>query len=229
MLAAAATGNGAGESIVRERHRMAPAPASDAEAVGNPAGLADADQKHLVGLELERPDVGQNLLATIGSQDCGIEGKRLLEHRHVDPLVDRSSISQARQTATRPWWERYVGLPFGEGAGEVTCWSLVVKVYAEQLGIELPAYGEISARDLIRIARAMKAGSTPSDGWAMASPPRAFDVALMRGPRGGAVVHVGVMVDDRRLLHVEEASAAVVVPVDHWSVSGRILGYRRRA
>lgn len=129
---------------------------------------------------------------------------------------------------TRPWWERYIGLPFGEGPGEVTCWSLVVKVYADRLGIALPAYGEISAADLSRIARTMEARK--DDGWVAPDAPGVHDVVLMRGPRSGSrVLHVGVMVDDRRLLHVEEASAAVVVPVDHWSVSGRILGYRRRA
>ena len=47
----------------------------------------------------------------------------------------------------RPWWERYIGLPFGDGPGEVTCWGLLRRVYAEQLGIDLPSYGEIAASD----------------------------------------------------------------------------------
>lgn len=124
------------------------------------------------------------------------------------------------------WSAGYVGLPFGEGPGQVTCWSLVRRVYADQLSIELPEYGEISARDLARIARAMAAGK--DDGWRVVGQPRALDVVLMRAGRGGAaVVHVGVMADDRRLLHVEAATAAVVVPVTHISVAGRIVGYRR--
>lgn len=126
------------------------------------------------------------------------------------------------------WSSGYVGMPFGEGAGEVTCWSLVRRVYADQRGIDLPAYGEISARDLVRIARAMEAGK--DDGWRMVGVPRELDVVLMRSGRGGSVVvHVGVMVDGQRLLHVEAATAAVIVPVQHMSVAGRILGYRRRA
>lgn len=125
------------------------------------------------------------------------------------------------------WVAPYVGLPFGEGPGQVTCWGLVRRVYADRLGIDLPAYGEISARDLMRIARAMQAGA--DDGWRPVSVPQALDVALMRGPRGGAsVVHVGVMIDARQMLHVEEASAAVIVPVTHWSVASRIVGYRRK-
>lgn len=126
------------------------------------------------------------------------------------------------------WWAPYIGLPFGEGVGEVTCWGLVRRVYADRLGVDLPEYGEISARDLVRIARAMAKGK--DDGWLAVDAPRPFDVCMMRGSSGGsAVVHVGIVTDPGRILHVEAASAAVVVPVRHFSVAGRILGYRRRA
>jgi cell wall-associated NlpC family hydrolase len=126
------------------------------------------------------------------------------------------------------WFHQYVGLPFGESYGEVTCWSLVRRVYADNLGILLPEYGEISATDLVRVSKAMEAGK--DDGWQAVDDPQAFDVCIMRAPRGReAVSHVGVMIDAERLLHVEAASAAVVVPVKHVSVAGRILGYRRRA
>lgn len=129
------------------------------------------------------------------------------------------------------WWAGYVGMPFAEDreeGGGVTCWGLVRRIYAEQLAVDLPRYGEISARDLLRVARAMDAAK--NDGWNAVQAVQAYDVCLMRGPRGGAaVVHVGVMIDAQRLLHVEAATAAVVVPVTHFSVAGRILGYRRRA
>lgn len=126
------------------------------------------------------------------------------------------------------WYAKYIGLPFGEAAGQVTCWSLVKQVYADHLGVDLPAYGEISARDLVRVARTMEARK--DDGWQAVTEPQAFDVCLMRTSRGGAIVaHVGVMIDALRVLHVEAASAAVVVPVSHMTVAGRILGYRRLA
>lgn len=127
------------------------------------------------------------------------------------------------------WWSDYVGLPFqdgGRGPHVYDCWGLVVRIYRDQLGVTLPSYGEISARDLVRIARAMEAGK--DDGWQEITSPQALDVVLMRSGRGGqCVVHVGVMVDTRRVLHVEEAAAAAVVPVAHFSVAGRIMGYRR--
>lgn len=129
---------------------------------------------------------------------------------------------------TAAWWTPYIGLPFGEGPGEVTCWALVRRIYARHLGLDLPAYGEIRARDLARIAREMERGK--DDGWYAPAAPDAFDVVLMRSPRGGrAVVHVGVLTDQGHVLHVEAATSAVRVPVGHFSVAGRILGYRRPA
>ncbi|HMO07721.1 MAG TPA: NlpC/P60 family protein [Paracoccaceae bacterium] len=128
------------------------------------------------------------------------------------------------------WAAPLIGLPFGEGPGQVTCWSLVRRVYADRLGILLPAYGEVSATDLVRIARAMRDGSGAADGWRAVDRPAEFDVVLMRGPQGGrAVVHVGVMAGAARVLHVEAASHAVLVPLAHWSLRDRILGYRRHA
>lgn len=127
------------------------------------------------------------------------------------------------------WWADYIGLPFkdgGRGPYEFDCWGLVRDVYMGQLGIALPSYGEISARDLARIARTMEAGK--DDGWRIPPVPRPLDVVLMRSGQGGArVVHVGVMVDSHRLMHVEVAAATAVVPIRHFSVAGRILGYRR--
>lgn len=129
------------------------------------------------------------------------------------------------------WWSEYIGLPFedcGRGPNGYDCWGLVRRVYFDRLGLELPSYGEISARDLARIARAMEA--VKDEGWTQTLTPRSLDVVLMRSGRGGRrVVHVGVMVDGARVLHVEEATAAAVVPITHFSVVGRIIGYRRLA
>lgn len=130
----------------------------------------------------------------------------------------------------RDWWAPYVGIPFRDGgrdAGGLDCWGLVRLVHARELGIELPAYGEIGARDLARIARTIAARK--DDGWVIVDRPRSFDVVLMRSGRSGGTlcVHVGLMANARRLIHVERGAATAVVPLTHWSVAGRILGYRR--
>lgn len=125
------------------------------------------------------------------------------------------------------WWSRYIGLPFGTGAGEVTCWSLVRKVYASELGIDLPEFGDIDPRDLARVAREMR-DEADTGLWHEPARPGVFDVVLMRSARGGrAICHVGLIADVARVLHAEEATGAVVVPIDHFTIKGRVAGYRR--
>lgn len=125
----------------------------------------------------------------------------------------------------------YIGLPFqdgGRGPLSFDCWGLVRDIYARELGILLPSYGEISAKDLVRVAREMDGPGQA--GWIEVATPAPFDVVLMRAPTGRrAVVHVGVMIDADRLIHVEEATASVIVPCRHFSVAGRIQGFRRHA
>ena len=126
------------------------------------------------------------------------------------------------------WWADYIGVEYGEEPEKFTCWSLVQQVYADQLGIELPIYGEIEASDLLRVARAMDEGQG-SDGWIEVMEPREYDVILMRAPRGnGRVVHVGVVAGGGGL-HVEQSTATCLVPLQHFSVSGRIKGFRRKS
>lgn len=127
------------------------------------------------------------------------------------------------------WWAKYIGVPFadgGRGPDSYDCWGLVRASYCDVLGVTLPSYGEISSRDLVRIARSIR--DATAESWAVFDTPEPMDVCLMRSGRGGrSAVHVGVMVDRRRVMHVEEASATVVVPISHHSVSGRIVGFGR--
>lgn len=127
------------------------------------------------------------------------------------------------------WWAKYIGKPFadgGRGPDAFDCWGLIRVVYQDQLAIKLPSYGEISAKDLVRIARTME--DHKNDGWAECGP-EPYSVVLMKTARGGdRVTHVGVMVDDFRVMHVEAATHVAVVPVKHISVSGRILGFRKK-
>ena len=126
------------------------------------------------------------------------------------------------------WWAPFIGVEYGEGEGHFTCWSLVRQVYLDQLGIALPEYGEIEASDLLRVARAM-GDAQESDGWIEVMEPQEYDVILMRAPRGnGRVVHVGVVAGGG-CLHVEQSTATCLVPLQHFSVAGRIKGFRRRA
>ncbi|OWJ71368.1 hypothetical protein CDV50_10200 [Haematobacter massiliensis] len=127
-----------------------------------------------------------------------------------------------------PWWSEYIGIPYGTGNGEYTCWALVRDVYLKQLQIDLPIYGEVGASELLLIARTMEEAAA-SDGWIEVMEPQEYDVILMRAPRGnGRVVHVGVVAGGG-CLHVEQSTATCLVPLQHFSVAGRIKGFRRRA
>ena len=129
------------------------------------------------------------------------------------------------------WAARYVGLPFVDGGRSINgsdCWGLVRLVLKEQCGIDVPSYGEIAAKELMRVARQM-ARDSDGDCWRLVHAPDTFDVVLMTAPkvRGRVPAHVGVMVDPARVLHIEEATDSVIVPLTHPAIRNRVLGFRK--
>lgn len=128
----------------------------------------------------------------------------------------------------------YVGLPFlnqGRTRAGLDCWGLVRMVYAEKLGITLPDFSEIEAFDARRVSRAI-AEQVATTSWVpvMTGAEREFDVAVMRGPifsesgqAFGVPRHVGIITDDRRVLHIEKGIDAVCVPLASQSVRNRIM------
>lgn len=128
------------------------------------------------------------------------------------------------------WLTDYVGIPFVPGGRErsegLDCWGLVRDVFANQCGIDLPEYGEVSSTDLIAAARKVKSCYNERP-WRMVIDPDRFDVAVMRLYTSNIPGHVGIMVSDRWLLHTEESCGACVVRLDHATVRERIIGFRR--
>ncbi|WP_337183860.1 NlpC/P60 family protein [Shinella sp.] len=130
----------------------------------------------------------------------------------------------------------YVGVPFvsmGRTMAGADCWGLVRLIYAAELGIDLPSYGEIDAHALMKVSREIDAGKD-GEVWRAAEPGRlqAYDVCVMRHHGSHLVGHVGVLLPVRNggslgVLHVEEASAAVIVPLNHFSIRERVACFRR--
>lgn len=110
------------------------------------------------------------------------------------------------------WAIPYVGIPFVDGGRSreaCDCWGLVHLVYREVLELDLPTYGEISARDVARVTERILEDSAGAPWLPVTGAPRPFDVLVMRGKP----YHVGVMVDAQNVLHVERATSSVIVPV----------------
>lgn len=131
------------------------------------------------------------------------------------------------------WWARYVGRPYsedGRSGGGLHCWSLIAQAYREELKKELPHYGETSARGLIAIAHRISDDSL-RDPWVTVptEDARPFDIVVMAGRvKSGEkthrkAMHCGVMIDCRRVLHIERSTDAVIVGLTHPSIRFRLL------
>ena len=125
----------------------------------------------------------------------------------------------------------YVGLPVpgpdGRGGG-VHCWGLVRRVYAEVLGIELPAYEgvRVCAQERAEI-EAIMAGVRADGPWRPVADPQALDLVHLRVE--GRAVHVGLYVAPGRMLHAF-ARRTVIEPIDRGRWHRRVLGcYRHEA
>lgn len=127
----------------------------------------------------------------------------------------------------------YIGLPYKDGGRDrkgIDCWGLVCLVHLEEAKIELPSYGWISAENLLGIARQMKK-DVQMDPWrdVAAAPRRRFDVVVMRtlAEVSRVPVHVGIMLNDKMMLHTVKPVDSHQLPLNHPSVRTRIIGYYR--
>ena len=115
------------------------------------------------------------------------------------------------------WAGRYIGIPYvdgGRGHDGCDCWGLVWLVYREQFEVDLPSYRGtyVSAADKADVARLLDGGRS---GWRAVSLDQVEcgDVALLRYS-DGTPAHVGVMLDQRRMLHVHEGIDTTIAHLD---------------
>ncbi len=118
----------------------------------------------------------------------------------------------------------YVGVPFldhGRDMGGFDCWGLVWHYLTHEGGMRgLDSHSETSARDMMAIATLFD-DAAASTRWRSIeqSNLHRFDVVQMwtwekyQGKTIKGRRHVGVMVDDARMMHVEEGISTVVVPI----------------
>lgn len=136
------------------------------------------------------------------------------------------------------WWAPYVGLPYadrGRAPRGVDCWGLVMLVYADH-GVALSGHGDPSWGEPGGVAEAFAQGLAEGPWRPLGDrPPRALDLVVMTGlvrvggQKRRMIVHCGVMVDDRRLLHVERETDACVLAIDHPQIAPRVAAIYRHA
>jgi len=125
--------------------------------------------------------------------------------------------------------KNYIGIPFlknGNNRNGCDCWKLIVMVYREQLGIELPDYAEIFVDDslasLRRVARTMKEERLK---WRQVQTPIPYDVILLRV--NGLVCHAGLVIDRRRMLHIMDGTDSTVEEFTGLQWKQRVEGFYR--
>ena len=124
---------------------------------------------------------------------------------------------------------RYVGIPFadhGRDASGCDCWGLVRLFYREQLGIELSDLGP-TYRDTTDAGGMRRVYDDQLACWRPVKTPAPGDAVVLKVR--GEPVHVGVVVDRRRMLHVESGTDAVVERFDGALWAPRLIGFYRHA
>ena len=126
------------------------------------------------------------------------------------------------------WSDAYLSIPYADlgrdGIG-CDCWGLARLVYARELGIELPSYAGayVCSAEREEVAglldEAERAG--PWRRVAGEAPPP-FAILLFR--RGRLRSHVGVAIDARRMLHMDERAGASVVRLADPRFASRFMG-----
>lgn len=126
-------------------------------------------------------------------------------------------------------FDRFVGIPYldrGRSLVGLDCWGLVVMLFRELRGIELPSYSEsyVTAADRAAIARLIAGEIEP---WAEieAGSEQIFDVVLMR--EGRYPRHVGIVTEPGQLLHVLEGQTSRIERYRSGAFMHRVAGFYR--
>jgi cell wall-associated NlpC family hydrolase len=133
------------------------------------------------------------------------------------------------------WANRYIGVPYKDYGFDLDgwhCWGLVRYILLHERKIELPKYGEVSAVELLRVARLLKSEPEGGQTWIEVHGPRSpFDVLLMRG-RGEmsrSAVHCGIMVSPTVVMHVHKGISTAAVPITNRTIAFcMVRTYRHR-
>jgi cell wall-associated NlpC family hydrolase len=128
------------------------------------------------------------------------------------------------------WATQYVGAPYvagGRTLDGVDCWGLLNLVWAEQMGVQLPAYEGALYHDQSSTEAVAQDAVAFASHYAPVTPGREQlgDGILIR--MRGAPLHVGMVLAPGVMLHVEEGANAVIERYDGFRWAKRIVGFYR--
>jgi cell wall-associated NlpC family hydrolase len=126
-----------------------------------------------------------------------------------------------------PWADKYVGIEFeekGRNRDGCDCWGLVRLVLKEQFDVDLMDHNDDyrSVKDRHAIARVVE---NDLSNWIETEKPQCGDVVLLRSK--GLPLHIGVMVNKRKMLHIEKGINAGTERLDSITWKDRVIGYYR--
>lgn len=125
------------------------------------------------------------------------------------------------------WWNKYVGLPFidkGRGEKGGDCWNLVMQVYKNELGIELPSYDE-EYEDTHDKGNCARIVVEEKSKWIDVDKPQEFDVIITR--IRGVPMHVGIVTKVGSMLHCSQGIGTVHEKYTSTRWKTNIIGFAR--
>jgi cell wall-associated NlpC family hydrolase len=129
------------------------------------------------------------------------------------------------------WIAKYQNIPFvnlGWDFSGVHCWGLIHLIYKTELNIDLPTYGDTSAKDLRALSRKITNGYD-GEKWLPIERDglKIFDVIVMKFLGSRRIGHVGLYIGNNQVMHCEGATDVAIVPFTHHTVKHRIAAFRR--
>jgi len=128
-----------------------------------------------------------------------------------------------------PWAARYIGLPFLEHGRDIyglDCWGLVRLVLKEEFDIDVPSYTENYSSTLAQEEIGDFVPNVAKDWQDIPlGEEKPGDVLVMR--MRGQPMHVGMILGNRRMLHIEQGINSAIEPYRSSRWINRLVGVYR--
>ena len=126
------------------------------------------------------------------------------------------------------WHNKYVGLPYlanGRTTAGLDCWGLVVLVYCEELGIQLPSLATEYMGTNPDNSTIIDLVTQTKEAWEQVTDPKLGDVCVFNIL--GEPIHVGIYIGEQKFLHVREGEYSVIESLDSYKWNRRLEGTYR--